>query len=607
MQNRILRLSLLAIASITAIFLGFSFFSPEKSKSLFTLFGYANIAILFTVFAVYCTKDTILLLKQTEKHKKTGLILICALIAATFLYTREGGGFKVMFDEHVLSNVAISLYKDHEPSIRESTLMGVAHYENIDKRPLLFPFVLSLVHNIIGYKVANAFLLNFVLTTVFLILLYSILKRVADHTAGLFSCALACTMPLIEQNSSGGGFEMLNLCGALTCAWLAMNYRENSTERNLTKLVLAAALASHIRYESAIIILPVAIIILLSWIREKRIILPYSLILLPISFLTLAWQFNYINSQSNYWQYNLKGASSFSISYLGENLTHAFRFFAIPDSMYAGSPFVGIIGIAGLLGIIGFSLTRYNKFYDNRPDRTAALAIASALVLQFLLVLCFTFGQLDIAIVSRLGLPFVLLLIACGGILLSHIYKQGPRLRIATIVAITLSALYSFTMYSKSDYTNKSSINARVEAVLDFAKTKRNENNLYISKMPRPFELEGFNNLSTGHARVVLEDIKRQLDIMTYDNIYLIELGIIEDIEDRVVKSIIASSQLGAGVELETEFEHSTIEHNFFRISRILSIDPTLSAVPTKTTESSVNGFKELTLEEYNQWRINLP
>lgn len=274
MANAPLRLLSLLLVSVAALYLGFLASSPKEQESLFRTFGYWNILALFGGFIVsLCLGNLRIFVGWIRKRETIALIIAC-LAAATFLYTREGGSFKIIFDEQLLSNTALNLHKLHEPIVRESPLIDVAWYDTIDKRPLLFPLILSFVHNIFGYSPDSAFYLNFALTALFIGLLYSLLKQLINKTAGIYGAALACSMPLIEQNSSGGGFEMLNLCGILISTLLAIRYWKAPNRASLTQLVLSLALLSHIRYESILIALPFAALVGISWWKERRVILP---------------------------------------------------------------------------------------------------------------------------------------------------------------------------------------------------------------------------------------------------------------------------------------------------------------------------------------------
>src|SRR6185436_2307184 len=107
----------------------------------------------------------------------------------------------------------------------------------VDKRPLFFPFLLSLVHDVGGYRPANAFILNGILSFVFLGLVFVTGRMLAGRVAGWLGVALFAGLPLLAQNSTGGGFELLNLVMLLATLLLGVRFVERGDEPSLTAFV----------------------------------------------------------------------------------------------------------------------------------------------------------------------------------------------------------------------------------------------------------------------------------------------------------------------------------------------------------------------------------
>src|ERR1019366_1179143 len=81
----------------------------------------------------------------------------------------------------------------------------------LDKRPYFFTFILSLVHDLTGYRMANVFFLNGALTAAFLSLAYWFCRELTSRAGGLLVVVLLVTMPLFGQNAACAGMEMHNL------------------------------------------------------------------------------------------------------------------------------------------------------------------------------------------------------------------------------------------------------------------------------------------------------------------------------------------------------------------------------------------------------------
>lgn len=608
-NNRLALVAFIAI-SIAAVYFAFFGLDTMTAEKAFIELGYLNITILSGVFALICGPVLLDGAKKNWRSRSAQTLVATCIIAAYYLYTREGGGFKISFDEEVLTNVAQNLHSNHLPLMRESTLQGIASFEMIDKRPLFFPYLLSLVYSIFGYNVSYVFYLNFFLTGVFLLLLSLVVRRVSTPAAGYFSIALACFMPLIGQNASGGGFDMLNICLVLFATWLAIDFWEKPNNRTLARLALATALASHVRYESSLIAIPVLALIVTHWFQAKRISIPKSLLLIPITYIPIVWQTRAISSNPERFQYKASGSGSFSFDYVLSNLDLAYRFLLLPDENYAGSPFVAFIGIAGVLCLLGLLATSKTPILKNNRTRIALVTMALYPITHFGLILTFYFGQLTDPIVSRLGLPILILLFISGGLLLSALYSKKGAYRATTLILLLASGLYASKSYAKHRYSSSGPIVSRSEWALGFANELPKGNYLFISTMPRVFEIHGYNNMSSSRAREALEAIKTHLELKTYDDVYVIQNCRVDKTETgEIVKSLLPYNDFGPAVKLELIDEVSFIPYNRCQISKIASIDMSLftSYEPEKMQLSESAQVRRLQTEEVEKWRNSLP
>ena len=617
MANSTLRLVALGIISLASIFIGFIWLSPREAEDVFRAVGYWNIVALLVAFISYTWKDLVGFVRASYQNKGLIAVTLICLALTSYLYTREGGGFKIVFDEQNLTNVSLSLHKYNDPIIRESTLMDEAYYQSIDKRPLLFPVLLSLVHDVFGYYPKNPFYLNFCFTFAFLFLLSLLVRRIHSNTAGFYVLVLAASFPLIEQNSSGGGFELLNLSAILLCTIFSMKFWKNPDDASLSKLILCVGLASHVRYESSIIILPVAALYLAACIRARRLWLPLPVILIPLAYITLPLQYFAIRDQATYWQSGgLSGSGTFSMDYLAPNLRHAWNFLFSPNPGFAGSPIIAVIGLLGLMTIGAFSITRAKRFYRGHSDRVVAVAFAGCMLVHTFIILVFYFGQLDNSLVSRLGFPLFLLLIVCASLLLGHLHRFNKAGRYAALGLVLASGIYANNIYSKTYYTDKNGIHAQIDRALDFAKTLPKDGRyLFITPHTQIFELEGFNNLSTKRVNVQanldrIESLQTHFELMTYDAIYVFEFGRLRIMEDgSIEKKIFSGTSPSPAVKTEQVWEGTTALHNFTRISKVVSIDSTKHR-QLGMDEIDPNEFKSFHMpqnDEYMRWKRSLP
>ena len=112
----------------------------------------------------------------------------------------------------------------------------------MDKRQLFFPFLVSILHDLTGYRPENAFVLNGILTFVFLGLVNAAGRKLAGRTAGWLGVALFAGLPLLGQNATGGGFELLNLVMILATMLLGARYIARRDEPSFTAFCYSAML-----------------------------------------------------------------------------------------------------------------------------------------------------------------------------------------------------------------------------------------------------------------------------------------------------------------------------------------------------------------------------
>lgn len=601
------RLALFIVISIAA--LTFSLSYPDTESALIAYFnlGYANIAVLTALAAYALTKGESQSFKTWICQRETHILILGCLVATIYLFTREGGGFKIAFDEQVLTTVSKSLHQTHIPAVSESPLFGYSRFERLGKRPILFPFLLSLVHDGFGYRSSNGFYLNGVLTFCFLLLLSGIIRRIAAARHAYISIVLCCFTPLIAQNASGAGFEMLNLCCLFLVAWFAMDFWSRPTADTFGKLAFAGALASQVRYESVLVILPIAALALTVWLREKRISLPWIACSIPLFFIPLVWQQRVVSASPEAFQYAVENSSPFSLDHLSKNLEAAFQFLFIPSNLYPGSPFIGFIGICATLVLLAVSFTRKKALYTNQPDRVALLFMLLYLFPLLGVHAVFFYGQYNDPIVSRLSLPLLVFFIVVGSLMAGGLYKKRKATRYLCIAFLVTTGLYSSKQYGNPGYHDPNSLQERAEWAIEFANQLPSGEYLFVSTMPLVFEVENLNSIHSARIRMDLARLQKQLEFKTYRDIFVVENFRLDRSEGKLVASHLPQNHLGAAVKLEPLAEASFAVYNFSRISRVTKIDLTQAGSlneikPDETDPSNSTQFKTPSPEDVLYW-----
>ena len=609
-----LQWALFAAIAIASVIVGFFTYEPLEAGKRFSGLAYWNIIVCFGWFCFQIAMTYGRGLYHWSQSRANRVAIAVAIIAAVFLYTREGGGFKITFDEHTISNVAKSLHLDRDAVLRESTLPGIDRSSNIDKRPILFQFLVATAHDIFGFSVSNAFYINGVLTAVFLLLLYVCASRLFDARAGWISMALACSAPIISQNSSGAGLEMTNLVGIFTCLLLAIRYTEKpeSLDR-FSSLIIGVALFSHARYESPFLLVPVLFVVTINWMHLRKLQISWPAVAAPLFFIPIAWQHVYVNSRVDFKQLRDESDAFFSLGYMSDNLGHAANFLFVPDRFAATAPLVSAIGIASLVILIALIATRGKDWVKGDKPLIAGYVFGFSLLAEFLLILGFSYGQLDNPIVTRLGMPFISLIIISAGIALSISIRVKPPIRIAAYLLVALCLLLAIPKYSNHLYTSNNMILKRIDWVVDRHEKLPIGNYLYISYLSQDFELRGVGNMNVKRAISNPSAIAMHKSMNTFDDIFVIQaLGQTFD-NDTPETFFLPGNDLGPWFELETIDEVSFLPMNITRLSRVTKITPSIEdlaneeEIRNELLSTKLELINDISQESYDVWFKTLP
>lgn len=449
MTPRPWRLALFGLVAVASVYLGFVAPDVERARTLVQRFGYLPLAGTFVwlLLALVLRRRALGRVLTGPSAREWGVVAsasaCCVAVAClTVPYT-----YKVLYDEFVLQATALHLHQAREigATVRayevEGAFRSIGTY--LDKRPAFFAFLVSLLHDLSGYRPANAFLLNTILGGVVLVLLYLLGRRLAGHACGLVALLGMGAFSLFAHNVTGAGMELLNLALLLGSMLAAIHYLEAPAPERLAPLVLAAVLLAQARYESALYIAPVALVVLEGWRRAGRPILPWAAVAAPLLLVPFALHQTYLAGSPQLWELREGEATRFGWHYLDSNLRHAARFFFRFDGSVPNSWWLAVAGFPALLWAAGRLARTVPRWPSAEPARVVVATFGAAIAANLGLLLCYYWGQLDDPIVSRLSLPFSALLALTIGWAASEASVRWRRRLVAAAVAGPLLAYVS--------------------------------------------------------------------------------------------------------------------------------------------------------------------
>lgn len=483
--------SLFVCLTFLSVFLGYFCFDTETSLLFFQKTAYWFMLSVFLLFIFFLYKifkknlshftDT---LQSFYQNKKlcfgVSAFLVCAFF---FLNLQEKPKFKIVMDEPNLAGVAMSMHLNREAFLptRAHHILGnftlLGGY--VDKRPIFFPFLVSLLHDFTGYKLENSFVLNKILSALFILLVYCMGYKIGKHSGAIAGVLLFLTLPLLFQNATSGGFELLNMVMLLVCMLAANHYLTTPSNDALSLLCISAVLLSQVRYESILFLLPIAGLVVFNWLKEKKFHLPKTLFLIPIAFIPYLWQHKIFHTTHDFWQLHDKPgfSSPFSPSYFYDNFGHSLHFFfnlsrILPNSFLIS--FLGLISLPFFFLYLSKKLTKTHAF-DFSPIETILAFFLGGFFLHFIVIMTYFYGQLDNPIIQRLSLPLHLPLVL---VTLWLFFKAGNAYFQKSLFALIGVFFFTFSLpnlsariYSESYLPAK-----EINWIVRFAKTYPKDN-----------------------------------------------------------------------------------------------------------------------------------
>ncbi len=345
---------------------------------------------------------------------------------------------KILYDEFVIQGTAYVMHATKQVStiLRAYNLWGtwqpIDFY--LDKRPYFFPFLVSLVHDLTGYRVANMFAVNVACAAALLGLLYWFAREIAGRAEALLAVALFALLPLFGQNATGAGMDLHNLTMVALVACLCVLYLRVPTEDRLSLLVLGAVLLTQSRYESVLFLAPVACVIAAGWLRAGRAVLSWPAVLAPLMLVPYAWHSRILASEPIFWQLQEGQTSPFGSANVAGNFRGDVAFLFNTGTGFANSAYLTVIGLAGLAWMLWRAaswLMRRPRPELQAPDLVGFL-FGAGVAGHFAVLLFYWWAKFNDQMASRFALPMCLAFAVLAAVLVRGLGGMRlPALRVA--------------------------------------------------------------------------------------------------------------------------------------------------------------------------------
>jgi len=583
------RLLLFGLSGALALAIGFVFVTPQLAKGLIVNAGYYYMLGLFGLFVYYAAR--VARPRQAVWSgwlRRPGWPALALAAATAFALWSDPFQHKVLFDEYVLQATAFHMHvtKEIGTVIRaydfNGTWLPIDTF--LDKRPYFFTFILSLVHDLAGYRIANVFFLNAALTGAFLSLVYWFGRELTSRAGGLLVVVLLVTMPLFGQNATCAGMEIHNLTMLILVMCLALLYLRAPDADRLALLCLATVLLAQSRYESVIFVVPVAVVVLAGWRRVRGVLLPWVVVVTPLLLVPYAWHNRYVSSTPLLWQLGEGQKTRFGTGYLADNLQSAFDFLFGFGVTYANSCYLSVVGCAGLVYFLVCAARWLRRRPALPPEQVVAVLFGMAIAGNFAMLMFYYWSRLTDSIAARFALPACVLFALAAAVLARRLDRRFPATRAALLGAGAFLLVGALPAMAHRLYTSQNLVMQEVDWEHDFVVPRGPGTLLFISnKSTIPWVLWKIPALINGVARQRGEQLRYHMAQGTFREIIVAQ----------ALRPTTPEGKFGVDPDdlLPDNFQLETLAEKRFggrtaRLSRLVAVHPK-PAAPVKTEAKS--------------------
>ncbi len=246
---------------------------PSKNNALFVFINlsYYIFLILLCLWSVY----TVFFLKEIKPlalFKENWIGIVSAIILTAICFFFIDSWFRLLSDETNLLSVAQSMalqkkvFLTKMGRIINGDLYPITY--TTPKRPLLFSFVVSLVHNVCGYSFENAFRVNLFSLFSILVLTFIAVKRLTSIPVAISTQILIMSQPAIPLHATSAGFDLFSALFFWLSIFSVYIFMQKRDVSSFSFLWCNLLMFANIRYESFFFM--VLIIVFLGFLKYLK-------------------------------------------------------------------------------------------------------------------------------------------------------------------------------------------------------------------------------------------------------------------------------------------------------------------------------------------------
>jgi hypothetical protein len=518
----------IALIALSQLLLTLVIISVAERKYAEPLFIHAAYYFLLVTVVVWAATHAYLArgVKKTDvvawiKDNRAGIIVavVTTVIAGLAIHP----ALRVLSDEANLLGTSKNFYFAKTATF---TTTGKYYYDNfwdagvvIDRRPSLFPFLVSLVHVVRGYSYTNVFLFNLITFPVFILLSYRLAKSLGGELFGIVASLLVVCHPITLMSMRSGGFDYFAALFVLIVAHSFLAHARNPSPERLAVLWMNLCMFAEIRYETALFVPPMVVLLLVFRLVKVEHMRPFALVyaLTPAYLLPRIWQ---SILRGNVPEQD-PGAITFSLKNFIDNSRDYFKPILNPFDFHPPhSTIVIALGIAGCVLAVTWCLRRMAARDRSSPDLRFGAMVTVWMVLQLVIVFTYVWGRAQHPAASRLVITIDTFFSFPAAWALVQLLKRF-RPSLTVLISAALLAVY-LPVASEFRILNELTLTREAATTWRFFESLHEKRILIVADRPGLFTIMEYGALDFDSAKQdpgLLDALSRRL----FYDIYLVQ------------------------------------------------------------------------------------